>query len=123
MPKILDNLATISLFESNTPEGWVIVDVRDLSDVESDANKIKRKIELVTGILCNGYKACVRCVGGLNRSNAIAIGVMCYIEPHGSIDESWDFHYNFLKSQVNRAHITQEIERTVKKALKLLYLE
>jgi len=119
MYKLWDNLATCSLLESMTPEGWIIVDVRDISDVESSIDKIRKKIEIVSNLLCLGYRVCIRCVGGINRSNAIAIGVMCYMVPKGGdVDETWDWHFSKLKAAVSRAHITHEIERTIKKFLK-----
>lgn len=118
MFKILDNLATCSIYESLTPEGWIIVDVRDLSDVERDSGRIKKKIETIGSLLCMGVNVCVRCVGGMNRSNAIALSVMCYVNPQGIVDESWDFHFKVLKEKVPRVYITPDIERTCKKVLK-----
>jgi hypothetical protein len=113
-------LGTISLLESCTEDGIIIVDVRDLCDVERDVSKVKKKILIVSNLLGIGCRVAVRCIGGINRSNSIAISVMCFMNPHGSIDETWEHHFNVLKAQVNRAHITPELERTCKKALKEL---
>ena len=118
MDKIWFNLATCSLFESCTPEGWVIVDVRDLSDVESNVNKIMKKIEVISGLLSIGCRVCIRCVGGINRSNCIAIAVMTYLDLHGDLEETWEFHWKYVKERVPRMHIVPNLERTCKKALK-----
>lgn len=117
---IWDNLGTIALIESPTEDGVIIVDVRDLSDVESDVNKVKNKIIVVASLLCLGFKVAVRCYGGMNRSNAIAISSMCYMRPEGDIRESWNFHRSWTKRKVGRVHITPELEITCKKALAIL---
>jgi predicted protein tyrosine phosphatase len=123
MYKITENLATCSLMESLTPEGWIIVDVRDLSDVSTDVKAIGKKIETIANLMAIGHNVCVRCVGGINRSNAIALGVLCYLYPQGDVDETWDYHFKFLKTKVGRAHITPNIERTIKKFLNAYMLK
>lgn len=111
-------LGVISLYESMTEEGVIIVDVRDLSDVEKDVEKIKREIRLIANLLCAGERVAVRCVAGINRSCGIALGVMCYM---GSpIDDTWEHHYKTLRSRVGRCMITQQFERVVKRAVKEL---
>jgi protein-tyrosine phosphatase len=119
MYQIWENLATCSLMEGLTPEGWIIVDVRDLSDVEKNIDKIRAKISIISGLMSLGCKIAVRCVGGINRSNCLAVATMCYMDPQGSsITENWNFHRNWAKSKVNRLHISPELERTCKKTLK-----
>lgn len=120
---IWENLGTIALIESMTEDGVIIVDVRDLSDVETNVAKIKKKILIVSNLLCIGSRVAVRCVGGMNRSNAIAVAVMCYMQPQGDIDQSWNFHHNWAKMRNGRLHTTPDIERTIKKALKELMKE
>ena len=120
---IWDNLGTIALIESMTEDGIIIVDVRDLSDVETNVPKIKKKILIVSSLLCLGCRVAVRCVGGMNRSNSIALATMCYMNPQGTVDETWDFHFKFIKEKVGRLHITPNIERTCKKALNELVKE
>lgn len=117
---IWDELGTISLLESMTEEGTIIVDVRDLSDIETDVDKVKQKILIVANLLCMNHRIVVRCVGGINRSNAIALGVMCYMVPKGDLWETWEHHYKKLRKKVSRAYITPQLERTVKKALESL---
>ena len=117
---INEKLGVISLFESMTEEGVVIVDVRNISDVESDVIKVVNRINVITSLICIGERIAVRCFAGINRSCAIALGVMCYMDTKGDINETWDFHYKILKSKVGRAMITPELERTVKAALKRL---
>lgn len=120
---VWENLGTIALLESMTEDGVVIVDVRDLSDVETNVPKVKKKILLVSSLLCLGHRVAVRCVGGMNRSNCIALATICYMNPQGTVDESWDFHFKEIKEKVGRLHITPDIERTSKKALKELLKE
>jgi hypothetical protein len=110
-------LGTISLLESNTEEGVIIVDVRDLKDGERDVKKVIMKIQVVTGLLAVGQRVALRCVGGINRSNTIALTVMCYINPQMSMEESWDHHYNILKSKVPQMHLQPDLVNTCKKAL------
>jgi hypothetical protein len=112
------NLGTISLLESLTEAGVIIVDVRDLTDCCRDIESVKKKIMLVSSLLSCGNNVAIRCVAGMNRSNCIAVAVMCYMVPHGDVDESWDYHFKVLKSKVRREKILPDLERTAKKALK-----
>lgn len=117
---IWKNLGTIALIESMTEDGVIIVDVRDLTDVETDVAKIRKKIQAIAGLLSLGHRVAIRCVGGLNRSNAIAVSVMCFMHPQGDVDQSWNFHRDWAKAKVNRLHIVPDIERTCKKVLEEL---
>ena len=85
---------------------------------ETNVKKVMKKIEIIGGLLAIGCRVCVRCVGGLNRSNCIAIAVMSYLVPHGDLEETWEFHWKFTKERVPRMHIVPELEKTCKKALK-----
>ena len=119
---IWDNLGTISLLESMTEEGVTIVDVRDMRDGCKDPYIVADKIRLVSGLLSNGRKVAIRCTAGMNRSNAIALGTMCYMVPHDDkdINNLWNHHLKVLKEKVPRAMILPTLERTVKRALKEL---
>ena len=115
---IYEKLGIISLFESMTEEGVIIVDVRDLSDVETSINKVMSKISTISSLLCTGEKVAVRCIAGMNRSCGIALGVMCYMGAKGEdVNETWNHHYKNLKSKVGRAMINPKLERTIKIAL------
>ena len=115
---IYEKLGIISLFESMTEEGTIIVDVRDLSDVEKSVGKVMNKINIITSLLCMGERVAVRCIAGMNRSCGIALGVMCYMGAKGQdVNETWNHHYKNLKSKVGRAKITPQLERTIKAAL------
>ena len=115
---ILENLGTIALIESMTEDGVIIVDVRDLSDVETNVAKVKKKILVISNLMCIGHRVAVRCVGGINRSNCLAIAAMCYMDPQGDdVDQNWNFHSNWAKMKVHRLHYTPQLERTCKKAL------
>ena len=114
---ILPNLGTISIMESDTEPGAIIVDVRDLADSSRDVKAVMKKIQVITGLLAVGMKVAVRCVGGINRSNTIALAVMCYTEPHLTLEDSWDVHYNVLKNRVPHMHLQPDLVATCKKAL------
>lgn len=115
---IYEKLGIISLFESMTEEGVIIVDVRDLSDVEKSVEKVMNKINIISSLLCMGERVAVRCIAGMNRSCGITLGVMCYMGAKGAdVNETWDHHYKNLKSKVGRAMINPQFERVVKAAL------
>jgi len=119
---ITDQLGTIGIFHSFTEEGVVIYDVRDILDEEKDIEIIKRKITIICCLLTAGERVAVRCAGGLNRSNCIAIGVLCYMNPWGTnLDEVWDHNYKKVKEAIPHALISQTLIDTTKKALISLY--
>jgi len=121
MNKIIDSLATSDIGEL-TPEGWIIVDVRDLTDFDKNVEKVKHKIMVVSHLLSMGEKVSVRCVCGINRSNTIAISVLCYrCNKNKYLDTDWDRHYLFMKKLIPKMMIERELELTAKKALKQLY--
>ena len=72
MYKIWDNLATASMFEM-TPEGWIVVDVRDISDITKNTQEVKERMMLVGGLVANGWKVVIRCIAGINRSNVLTM--------------------------------------------------
>ena len=122
-----DRLATCSLLESCTPEGWIIVDVRDLIDGKgNDVEKVKMKIILISNLLSVGQKVVVRCIAGMSRSNTIACAAMvCMIPTH-----DWTYHWEKIQKKCPRAFANLEFTDTVKKALleigverRLLYYE
>lgn len=114
MYKILNELATCNMIEGNTPEGWIIVDVRDLQDGgKNSVDAVADKIQLVGNLLANGYKVCVRCQAGMSRSNTIACAVMVWI--NGEI--YWNNAWNTVKSACPRAMLNLEFYSTVKQAL------
>jgi len=115
MYKIWNELATCSLLESMTPEGWIIVDVRDLSDVETDVAKVKEKILIVANLLCLDKNIVVRCVGGINRSNAITLGVMCYMVPKGDLWETWEHHLKKLKKKLDVLRLLRKWNEPLRK--------
>lgn len=115
---INERLGLISLFESMTEEGVIIVDVRDISDVEKNFKRVMNKINIATSLLLLGERVAIRCIAGMNRSCAIALGVMCYTgAKRKSVDEAWEHHLKVLKAKVKRCMITPQLERTVKIAL------
>lgn len=121
MNKITDFLATCDI-ATLTPEGWVIVDVRNLTDFEGNVEKVKERIFIVTRLISMGAKVCVRCVCGLNRSNAIAIATLCYLcNKNEYLDTDWDRHYNFVKEKIPAMNIVPELEETTKKTLREIY--
>lgn len=123
MNKLTEALGTCDCRDL-TPEGWIVVDVRDLTDFEKDVTKVKHKIQLVNRLLNSGERVCVRCYCGINRSNTIAISVLCYrFNKNKYLDTDWDRHYLWAKKVIPKMMIVRELELTAKKALKQLYTE
>jgi hypothetical protein len=121
MNKITEFLATCDI-ATLTPEGWVIVDVRDITDFERNVEKVKYKILLVTRLISMGAKVCVRCACGINRSNTIALSTLCYLLTKDKyLDTDWDRHYNFIKAKIPVMALVPELVVTAKTALKELY--
>jgi hypothetical protein len=121
MFEIIDNLIVCDIGDL-APEGWVIVDVRDLTDFEKNAEKVKRKIMVVSHLLNMGERVCVRCACGINRSNTIVISVLCYrSNKNVYLDTDWDRHYNWVKKRNPSMELVPEIVETAKRALKQLY--
>ena len=116
MFKIWENLATASMFEA-TPEGWIVVDVRDFSDISKETDMAIERIRLIGGLIANGWKVVIRCVAGINRSNVFACATMCMLQPEDDLDDSWNKHWELIREKVPRAQPTMELYDTVKKAL------
>lgn len=101
-----------------TEEGCVVMDVCDLSDTEKDIRRIKDRIRLIAGLVVNGYRVVVRCVAGINRSNAFACAAMCLIMPQNEdLDTTWNHHLEVVRGKVGRAQINPELVDSIKKAL------
>lgn len=114
MYKIWDCLATCSMIESNTPAGWIVVDVRDLSDDgENSIEDVANKIQLIGNLLCSGFKVVVRCQAGISRSNTIACAAMVWING----EMYWDYAWKKIEKACPRARLNLEFYDTVKQAL------
>jgi protein-tyrosine phosphatase len=60
-----------------TAQSWPVVDVRDLYDDGSSKLEVyEKKIDLSWQVIQNYGRVVVCCVAGVNRSNAIALGVL-----------------------------------------------
>jgi predicted protein tyrosine phosphatase len=102
------------MLESCTPEGWIIVDVRDLKDSgENSVEDIKTKIYLVANLMASGQKIVVRCWAGMQRSNAIACGAMILMGNR----HTWDHWWKVIEKSCPRARQNLEFVDIVKKAL------
>jgi len=120
MYKIWDNLATCNLLESCTPEGWIVVDVRDLKDGEgNDLEPVKMKIMVVANLMASGQKVVVRCLAGMSRSNTIACASMMMI----NLDHTWDHYWHDVEKRCPRAAQNLNFVDTVKKALEEMGVE
>lgn len=100
--------------ESCTPEGWIIVDVRDINDSgDNSIEELKTKITLVSNLLASGQKVVVRCLAGMSRSNSIACAAMMLI----NITLTWNDCWNQIRGTVPRAVVNNDLQDAVKKAL------
>lgn len=114
MFKIRENLATCNLLESCTPEGWIVVDVRDLKDGEgNETEPIKMKIMIIGNLMASGQKVVVRCLAGMSRSNTIACAALMII----TMDHTWDHYWHEVEKACPRARLNLDFADTVKKAL------
>lgn len=114
MYKIWDNLGTCSLLESLTPEGAIVVDVRDLKDSgENSVEAIKTKIMIVANLMACGERVIVRCLAGMSRSNSIACAAMMLM----GNKHTWDHHWTIIEKKCPRARQNLEFVDVVKKAL------
>lgn len=114
MFEILPNLGTCSIFESCTPEGWVIVDIRDLKDGTGNfIEDVAKKIELISNLMCSGYKVVVRCQAGMSRSNTIACAALMWCR----VFDNWHDAWTHVQKCCPRAALNMDLFDTVKKAL------
>jgi len=117
MYEIWKNLATCNIIESCTPEGWIIVDVRDLNDSKDNSvEDIKMKIAIIANLMASGQKIVVRCWAGMQRSNAMACAAMMFC----STDHTWDHYWHIVEKKCPRARQNLEFVDVVKKALEEL---
>jgi len=120
MYKIWENLATCSLLESLTPEGWIVVDVRDLKDgKDNSVEAIKINIAMIGNLMCSGQKEVVRCLAGMSRSNTIACASMMLFD----ITHTWDHYWHLVEKACPRARQNLDFVDTVKKALEEMGVE
>ena len=115
---IIDNrLSTVDLSEftydficqsakqtnTNTPDSWKVLDVRDLYDDDSNTlDEYRNKIQLACELLEQFNKVAIGCSHGISRSNAIALGVLmkCF-------RMDFEFAYELIKEKVDRARIKE----------------
>lgn len=111
---IWKNLGTCSITESFTPEGTIIIDVRDLNDSgENSVEAIKIKIATIINLMTSGEKIVVRCLAGMSRSNTIACAsMMCFDRTH-----MWEHYWHIIEKACPRARQNLEFVDVVKKAL------
>jgi len=96
----------------NSPESWKVVDVRRLSD--DDSNSIadyQKYIDLAIDTMIQYGKAVICCSYGISRSNAIAVGVLV---KHFKMD--FNEAIDLVKKKVGRANI-KEVHLTKLKEL------
>jgi len=117
MHEINENLATGAI-GCKVTQGWVVVPVYDLHDHEKSVDKVMIKIKQVAGLLEDGYKVCVCCYAGINRSNTVAIGALMYMDTSGKpIKKRWNIYHNLVKSKVYCCQVFQIIKGTCKAAV------
>jgi protein-tyrosine phosphatase len=102
------------MLESYTPEGTIIVDVRDLNDsAENTIEVVKRKIILIANLLGCGERVIIRCMAGMSRSNTLACAALILF----SLEHGWDHYWNEIQEKCPRARQNLEFVDVVKKAL------
>jgi hypothetical protein len=120
MHKITDNLASGAI-GCEVDVGWVVVPVYDLDDNERDVKKVMDKVELVSNLLRDGFKVCVCCHAGINRSNTVAIGALMNLDTSGErIRKLWQKYYNVVQEKVSWAYSFPEIRGACKQAVSRL---
>jgi len=120
MHKITENLASGAI-GCNVEEGWVVVPVYDLDDHEKDVGKVMDKIELVTNLVNAGFKVCVCCQAGINRSNTILIGTLMNLDTSGTkVKHLWNKYYAKVRKVVSYAYSFPEIKGSCKIAVQRL---
>jgi protein-tyrosine phosphatase len=62
---------------NHTSDSWIVADVRDLYDDDSNSlEEYEKKIDLVWELMQQHDRVVICCVAGISRSNAIALGVL-----------------------------------------------
>jgi protein-tyrosine phosphatase len=91
-----------------TDDSWLVVDVRDLYDDNSNSlEDYEKKIDLTWELIQKHGKAVICCVAGISRSNAIALGVlvkyfnMAFYEAHELIGNRVPI------ANINQSHISK----------------
>jgi len=115
---IIDNrLSTVDLSEftydficqsakqtnTNTPDSWKVLDVRDLYDDDSNTlDEYRNKIQLACELLDRFDKVSIGCSHGISRSNAIALGVLMKY-----FHMDFEYAYELINEKVERARIKE----------------
>lgn len=105
---ITENLGTASLPEFEAVKKLkdvVVVLVKDLKDGKQESKSLfESKVKKVEWVINKKHKKCVIiCVGGMSRSNAVALA---YLVKKGM---DFDEAYNLIRKKVNIAQINMDL--------------
>jgi protein-tyrosine phosphatase len=111
---ITDRLGTCSLMDIvDKPQGVVIIDVRDLSDVSNPSRILRKRFTMASIFISVGHPVVFRCYAGINRSNALAAATLAFRRGI-TFDESLEL----VKSKVPTTKVTQELRVSCQRALR-----
>ena len=109
---ITKNLGTASLPELDEVKKLENVGVELVTDLidgkQVNKGQLKSKVNHVEKIIKSGKKAVIICVGGMSRSNAVALA---YLVKSGM---NFDEAYNLIKEKVHIAQINMDLIDFVK---------
>lgn len=109
---ILKNRLGTCALNEETPEGAIIIDIRDLKDGWNEPKEINKRIELVLKTLSMGFSVIIRCTAGISRSNVLAMAVLCYLN-----GKDWEENENLVRKKVLRTQINLSFKKACKKVL------
>ncbi len=110
---ITKNLGTASLPELDEVKKLKDVEIELVTDLidgkQINKGQFKSKVNHVEKIIKSGKKAVIICVGGMSRSNAVALA---YLIKGGM---NFDKAYNLIKEKVHIAQINMDLIDFIKK--------
>jgi len=105
-------LGTCALCEE-TPEGAIIVDVRDLEDNWNEPEEIRKKVKIILKAINMGQPVIIRCMAGISRSNALAVTTLCRMN-----GKNWNENEMIVRQLVKRFQINMSLRDACKKAVR-----
>ena len=104
---ITENLGTASFLESEYIEELPDVKIEFVTDLvdgkQKNAGQFKSKVNHIEKLIKDGHKVVVICVGGISRSNAVALAYL--------VKNGMDFYeaHDLIKAKVPIAQICEDL--------------